>query len=286
MQVENESPIVSVIMTVKNGSRYIREALNSVLSQSFQNWELIIIDNGSTDDTSTIIQNISDHRVTSRLKVHDIGRTPALNSAFELARGKYIAILDHDDRCSNERLEKQVEFLEANRNVALVGTWALVIDELGEVISTSCPPTTNTEIVLAFATCCPIIHSSVMFRHSIAAQLNFYDETYRHASDFDFSLRVSRISEIAILPLFLCHRRFTSFSFTNEIRTTAAREEMKLLGRAQSIHSFKGITRLRNIKQRMIALVIYITCLTKLRFIIHLISRHRIGRATNDVIHR
>ena len=122
-------PLVSVNMPVYNGAKYIKQAIDSILNQTFSNFELIIVDDGSTDNSTKIIESYLDFRI--KLYSNEINRGLAYtrNKAIELSCGKYIAVLDCDDIAYPERLEKQVSFLEANPEYGLVGSWFDIVDK-------------------------------------------------------------------------------------------------------------------------------------------------------------
>jgi len=117
------SPIVSVILPVYNGLPYLEEALDSVLTQSFRDFELIVINDGSTDGSAAIIENLHDPRIRFFQQTNK-GLATTLNRAISLARGKYIARQDQDDVSLPTRFERQVAFLDANQEAGMVGTGA------------------------------------------------------------------------------------------------------------------------------------------------------------------
>lgn len=127
-------PIVTVIMPVYNAGQYLRNAVLSVISQSFQKFELIIIDDGSTDDALLSISDIQDTRIRMVHNIRNIGLAATLNVGIGLARGKFIARMDQDDISYPERFARQVETLEGNPNLDLVGTRCVTIDENNQIV--------------------------------------------------------------------------------------------------------------------------------------------------------
>ena len=127
------APKVSVVMCVHNGERYLYEALESVLNQTFEDFEFIIVDDASADNTPAILKEYAaqDGRIRLMRNAHNLGLTRSLNKALRLAKGEYIARQDADDISLPQRLEKQVEFLNSNSRTAVVGSWTEVIDEYG-----------------------------------------------------------------------------------------------------------------------------------------------------------
>src|SRR5215467_6992847 len=123
---------ISVLLPVFNGGPYLQEAIESVLAQSYRNFELIIIDDGSTDDSWHTIHKVQDPRVRA-FRQANRGLPSALNWAIQLAEGAYIARQDADDVSLPERLETQIEFLETHRGCGIVGTWAEIRSERKDV---------------------------------------------------------------------------------------------------------------------------------------------------------
>ncbi len=166
-----EKPKISVLITVYNGERFLAEAIESVLNQTFQNFELIIVNDGSTDLTEEIIKKYmnKDKRIIYLKNKMNKGYDNLhniINLGLEKAQGKYIAKLDADDVCYKERLEIQYDYLEKHKKIFLVGSSADVIDKNGnkidQIIKRSWPP-----IVLTYriGKSNPLIHSSIMFRN-------------------------------------------------------------------------------------------------------------------------
>jgi glycosyltransferase involved in cell wall biosynthesis len=128
------NPAITIILSFKDGGDLLLPAVNSILNQSFKNWELLIFDNGSTDGSHYSIQHITDKRV----KFYQFDKTESLsvrlNQGIDLARGKYIARMDHDDICFLDRLDEQFKFLEANNQYDLVASNCLLINRNNDLI--------------------------------------------------------------------------------------------------------------------------------------------------------
>lgn len=127
------TPLVSVNMAVFNGEKYIKEAIDSILSQTYQNFELIIVDDGSHSDQSIqIAKSYNDSRIKLIINDKNRGLAYTRNKALEISKGKYVAVLDCDDIALPTRIEEQVTFLELNTDYAMVGSWVINIDESGK----------------------------------------------------------------------------------------------------------------------------------------------------------
>lgn len=180
---------ISVIMSVYNSKRYLSESIESILNQTFKNFEFIIVDDGSTDDSLGIIKEFmkKDKRILLINNNSNIGLTKSLNKALKKAKGKYIARMDTDDVSMPERLEKQYNFLEKNEDVFLVGTGSINIDETGENTTTFNPIVSFEEIkkTLPYKNC--IYHPSIMFRNEKGI---CYREKFVYSQDYDLYLRL------------------------------------------------------------------------------------------------
>ena len=203
------APAVTVLMPVFNGERYLREAVTSILGQSFRDFELLIVDDGSTDASAAIIEELkrNDSRVRSRFQSNQ-GHVAALNAGLESVRGNYIARMDADDVARPGRLEAQVRFLENHPDIGVVGTAATLIDGDGRESGVVRFPSSHGAVRWALCFGSPIIHPSAMIRADVLRQAGGYDAEMRHAEDYDLWLRISRISRLANLeePLLLLRK--------------------------------------------------------------------------------
>lgn len=166
-------PLVSVILPVYNGAKTIKRAVESILVQSFSNFELIIINDGSNDETPQILNSFTDSRIKI-LHQENSGITVALNKGVEAANGKYIARMDADDISLPERLEKQVNFLEAHPDIAVVGCANKIIYQDGKE-AVRYRAFTHNEIMKNFVKITPVPHSSVIMRKDALIDVGLYD---------------------------------------------------------------------------------------------------------------
>lgn len=166
----NNQPLVSVILPVRNGQKFIAEAIDSILNQTYQNLELIIINDGSTDKTKDILLSYS----ASNIKVINLaanrGESAAANIGFHHAKGEFIARMDADDISHPQRIEKQVDLMLSDPSIVVVGTQALVINEQGYIIGKKTFPVSNKKIYDLYGICNPMLHPSCIFRRSLLPQ--------------------------------------------------------------------------------------------------------------------
>jgi glycosyltransferase involved in cell wall biosynthesis len=187
-----KSPKVTVLMAVYNGERYLRDAINSILKQTYTDFEFLIVNDCSTDSSRKIILSYSDSRIRLVENIENIGLTKSLNMGLSLCRGEYIARQDADDISLPTRLEKQVSCLNARPGIALLGTQTSCIDQNGNRFKSI--GLSRAESVLAirwqllFGN--PFAHSSVMIRTNVLRDLGGYDEHFVTSQDFDLWSRL------------------------------------------------------------------------------------------------
>ena len=191
-------PAVSVLMGIWNGAPHVREAIESVLSQTMADLELIVVDDESTDSTPAILGTFRDPRLQIVRRARG-GLTSALNVALRLSRAPLVARLDADDLALPERLERQLAFLSTHPDVGLVGTAAREVDASGREVAVVRPPADDAGIRRALIRRNPFVHSSVVMRRDAVEQAGGYDEAFPVAQDYDLWMRMSRVTRMANL---------------------------------------------------------------------------------------
>ncbi|MFW5804566.1 MAG: glycosyltransferase family 2 protein [bacterium] len=200
--------LVTIIMSVYNSEKHLKNAIDSILNQSYQNFEFIIIDDNSTDDTWDILINYNkkDPRVKIYKNTVNKGLPENLNNAIKISEGDYIARMDGDDISDRKRIERQVEYLEHNPDISMVGSFSWLINEEGENIGQKrVHLTTNFKKLLRRI---DVIHASVMFRGDFFKKYGFYDPYFKKAQDMDLWLRATeKGATIATIPEYLYYIR-------------------------------------------------------------------------------
>ncbi len=208
---------ISVILPVYNAELYIEEAVNSILSQTFTDFELIIIDDGSTDGSSDLLSKLAALDARIRLIARENkGLIATLNEAISLANSDYIARMDADDIALPTRLAKQFEFLQANPNVAVLGTCYRYIDVQGNVGAKRNTFTSHDDISASFYFCNPIAHPSVMVNYRLLGSDYCYLEQYKTIEDLELWSRLSSKYQLANLAEVLLHYRVLNSSISGE----------------------------------------------------------------------
>ena len=187
-----KDPLVSVVMSVYNGARFLESAINSIRNQTYGNFEFIIVDDGSKDMTPEILSRHAS--VDSRICVlsqENRGLIESLHRGFAAATGAYIARMDADDLAKPERLEMQVDFLASNPSVALVGGAIEIIDaesRVSETVWLSAHPDDLRRDMVAYGNA--IAHPTVLFRRCVLEEVGGFRKAYLHAEDYDLWLRI------------------------------------------------------------------------------------------------
>ena len=221
-------PKVTVLMAVYNAERFLSEATESILRQTWSDFEFLIINDGSTDNSREIVLSFNDSRIRLVENQCNIGLTKSLNRGLQLSKGEYVARQDADDISYPKRLERQVQFLDTYSDIALLGSQARTIDEKGM------PHKTNLLRIpvgllairwyLMFQNA--FIHSSVMFRRSVVwKKLGGYDESFARAQDYELWSRIARNYKVENLSDVLIDHRFEYGSIVSRLPLPEPAEE-------------------------------------------------------------
>lgn len=216
-------PLVSVVISIYNAETYIAQAIESILSQTLQNFELILIDDASTDNTLQIINSFKkkDKRIKVIRNKKNLHMAESLNLAIDQAKSDIIARMDQDDISLPKRLEIQYEFLKSHPDIAIVGNDIIVIDERNTTVGKRIYPITSDQLKKIMFRYSPFAHPTVMFRKDAYLKTGRYDGTKYPCEDIDFWFRLGRKYKFASIPMPLLKYRLipTSSSHNNVLRT-------------------------------------------------------------------
>lgn len=187
-------------MVVYNADKYLRLAIDSVLNQSFHDFELIIVDDGSSDRGREIIESIQDSRIRTVWNPVKHGVSYVRNQGLRMARGNYIAVLDADDIAHPERLRVQSDLLDSQPGVCLVGSSFEIIDQSGQVVGLVDPPNDPLTIRWKLLFGNVIGHSMVMYRLKEVMAAGGYDQAFSFAEDYDLWVRLVAHGQLMLLP--------------------------------------------------------------------------------------
>ncbi len=228
----NNSPLVSTIIPVYNGEKYISRAVESALSQTYKNIEVIIIDDGSKDKTRQIISEFEkkDARIVILANSVNLGFVKTLNKGAAVAKGQFIARLDHDDFWTDpKKLEKQAKFFEDNQEYVLTGGGVIKTDVSGRELLRYLFPESNQDIRKAILIDNTFAHSSVLFRKNAFQEVGGYDEHFGFFADRDLWLKLGRIGKLHNFPeYFVCYLDKEESGFDYSSRNDHIRRKLKL----------------------------------------------------------
>ncbi len=219
------SPDITVCMAVYNGERYLQEAIDSILNQTFENFEFLIINDGSTDNSENIILQNKDPRIRLINNLKNQGLIFTRNIGLQEAKGKYIAILDSDDIALPQRLEIQYNFMESHPDIAICGSKALQFNYVNEEVLIDVPTDYLAERLI-FGNV--FVNSSIILKRAAALQVGGY-QNYSLGEDYDLALRVSEYYPIANLNEILVKYRIHQHNITLRENKALSQEELKII---------------------------------------------------------
>lgn len=196
-----QNNLVTILMPVYNGETYLKESIESILNQSFTNFDFLIIDDGSTDQTENIINSYNDNRIKYLKNDSNLGIVKTLNKGLSYIKTKYIVRMDSDDVCFPDRLKKEISYMEKNQDVAVLGCSADIINKRGEKKGSWSFkfPDNHANTYLLFGNC--MIHSSIVMRNDILKREKFsYDILHNAVEDYGLWLKVSKNYWVDLLP--------------------------------------------------------------------------------------
>ena len=232
-------PTVSIVTSVYNGGDHLRESIESILAQTFTDLELVIINDGSTDDTQEVIESFDDARIRAYHQ-ENIGLTRSLNRALKLSIGKYIARIDSDEISMPNRLARQVDFLDSNPEIGLVGSFCLNyhngLDNAPKKVIT---PVSNEKIRKKLLKTNPIVHGSVMVRREVFDKVGFYNEDFKYVQDYELWGRIAEFCKLHNLPEFLLKRKITDNCLSNNKKLLKIRARLTLKAQYRIIRNMQ-----------------------------------------------
>jgi glycosyltransferase involved in cell wall biosynthesis len=196
------APKITVLMSVLNGEAFLREAMDSVFNQSFEDFEFLVIDNASTDGTAAILKSYDDPRLRVLRNDAVLTLTQSLNKGLAHAKGGYVARLDADDIAMPERLEQQAGFLDTHPEVALAASAWFDFDDVTPPpgVPAPVPPTDHRDLLAALASDNVLAHSTLCFRRACVQEAGGYPEAFEYAMEYALYFRLAEHHRLAALP--------------------------------------------------------------------------------------
>ena len=217
-RVDHIAPLVSVLMAAYNPGKYLDEAVRSILSQTYKNWELVVLDDASTDDTWNALRSFAakDSRIRIFQNGHNLGFSGTRNRLFTLMNpnAEFIAVLDSDDIALPTRLQRQVTFLQEHPEIGAVGSSIIIINENSSVTSFRNYPSTPEDVRSSALKSNPMAHSTLMMRRSVQLMLGDYGTTLSCCEDYDYLLRMLKITSYTNLETPQIAYRISSTQWT------------------------------------------------------------------------
>jgi glycosyltransferase involved in cell wall biosynthesis len=253
MSQAGADPKVTVFMPVHNREAFVGASIKSILDQSYEDFELLVVDDGSTDQSAEVVASLDDPRIRLVHNESNLGIPRTRNRGLDLARGEYIALLDSDDLAYPQRLALQVGFLDRNPEVAAVGSWAHRISRSGKARSSIERPTLprNIHARILFVSC--LKNPTVMARTDVLREFR-YREDFRFCQDIELWSRVSSKYLLANLPRYLIQYRLGGDSHQDDslavrLKTQVARAQLQSLGVDPHESDLMGHHQLRNLNR-------------------------------------
>ncbi len=218
------TPLVTVVMPVYNAGKYVHPAIESILNQSYSNLEIIVINDGSTDNSKNTILNFEDPRLRFFENPGNLGIVRTRNRGLDEAKGKYIAVMDSDDIALPDRIKIQVDFLENNPEYGMCASYFQTIDGNDKILKTAHFPTNDRDVRSNLLVHNCICHSTVMMRVELAKEIK-YETEFDVIEDYLLWYKISRVTKIINLPVYTTYYRVHG----NNISTTRNTHVFKLI---------------------------------------------------------
>jgi len=218
-------PKISVVMPFYNAANFLDESISSILKQTFKDFELILINDASTDHSDKIVSNyLSDPRIIYVKNETNQGIVKNLNKGINIAKAEIIARMDGDDISLPKRFSKQYEFLKNHPDISVVGSFVKIIDSESKIIDQRTKPTNPAEISKKIISYSPLVHPSTMFRKRDVLEVGLYREEYIYVEDIDLWYRlIFSGKEISNIDDFLLHYRYHQGSTAHNAKANAVR---------------------------------------------------------------
>ncbi len=223
------NPLISVILPVYNQAPFVQEAIESILNQTFKDFEVIVINDCSKDESLNAINSIRDPRIKVFSNKENLGISYCLNFGISVAQASIIARMDGDDICHSDRFFLQYEYLSKNPKVAAVGCWMKLFKNDENFISVHKYPSDIEEVKtnLIFENSIP--HPGVMFRKSIIDSLGGYTNKYQYAEDWELWMKLSRDYDLTNIPYVLLYYRVHNHSVSKIHTTYQSQSKLRLI---------------------------------------------------------
>jgi len=206
--MKNKKPLVSILVATYNRSQFLNKAINSVFKQNLKNWEIIVCDDASTDNTKKIVKNLQKEvpQIKYIRNKKNLGIAKNSNNGLKMVKGKYIAILDDDDRwLDKNKIKKHIKFLENNSEYVGCGGGIIVVDKKNKELYRYLKPETDKEIRKYMLFSNPMANTTTVFRKDSAEKVGLYDKSLHYSADRDFWMKMGRIGKLDNFPEYFAY---------------------------------------------------------------------------------
>ncbi len=229
--INSKAPKVTVFIPVYNREEYIGEAIESILAQTFSDFEILLLDDGSTDSSVEKIHSYTDPRIRLVCNEENLGIPKTRNKGVEHARGEYIAMLDSDDRAFPDRLEKQVAFLDTHQEYAQIGSWCRMMDSDGRILKkVKRQPTLPNDIHAQFLFRCAMSNRSIMARTTILREYGYRND-FPRCQDYELHVRLAKKYKLGNIPECLVYGRIHPQQITGQTPVLGDTKKQEIISR-------------------------------------------------------
>lgn len=247
------NPKVSTVLPTYNRCKFIEQSILSVLNQTFQDLEIIVVDDGSEDNTESVVKSIKDNRIKYIKNEENTGVTKSLNRGIREASGEYIARIDDQDEWIDKRkLEKQVDFLDSDKDNVLIGTGAVVSNVSGSEVFRYLKPVKDQDIRSNMLLKNCFIHPSVVFSKKAFLKVGGYNNKIKVGQDYDLWLRLGKVGKMANLPDYSINYVSDDQSVSNKRKVEQIKQNFSLIKRHKEDYPNYGIALVRNLSRLII----------------------------------
>lgn len=230
---------ISVVMSVYNEEKSIKSTINSVLNQSYKNFEFIIVDDSSTDDTNKIISGYNDERIIIIRNTNNYGLTKSLNIGINKSIGSFIARIDAGDVCERERFQKQIDIFVKNPKIGIVGTWGQFVNKRNKKLFKYKPPIYDFQIKKNISKMGVILHPSAMIRRDLFNNYGLYNESFRTGQESELWLRLSPNTKMYNIPEILITCKYDSNSISYQKTNEQIKNNLNIITNSEISFGFR-----------------------------------------------
>ncbi len=264
--MKSENPLVSILLNCYNAEKFISKAIESVLNQSYNNWELIIWDDGSTDNTLEVVKRFKNEKIFIYEQKENLGLGKSRIAAIKKLKGELITILDADDFFHNDKILRQVEVFKKYKNISICSTWSKILDSNNKPHRIFASQMSNDQLKNRLNFINTIPHPSIMYKRKDAEEVGWYSDKLEYAQDYDLTLKLLNKGDIHIIKNHLT----TIFQPDNNMSKSTLLKETVL---RENILISENILKTKNLNNYELNLLKSIIAIYSLKLNFHLLKK-------------